>query len=165
MRQNVESLQEMVRDSTRAGSEMKLLVESLSRARDELDRAAGAAGRSTTEIESGIREFAEIQGKLSAELNETRLKAANEFRDATSQITDQVSEQLDTGGGRLETAILNIVNDMENHQKISAEQLGKASHLSRQMTEESRQWSKLAELTRKSLVEATERFVAVVKKS
>jgi len=165
MRQHVESLQELVRDSARAGSDMKLLVESIGRARDELDQVAGAAGRSTAEIESGIRGFAEIQGKLDSELNETRMKAVGEFRAATTRITDQVSEQLDADGGRLQTAILNVVNDMENHQKISAEQLGKASHLSRQMSEESKQWSKLAEHTRKSLVEAVERLVAVVKKS
>ncbi|MCY4269602.1 MAG: hypothetical protein OXE80_05470 [Gammaproteobacteria bacterium] len=165
MRQNVESLREMLKDSVQAGAEMKLLVESMGRAREDLDRAAGAAGKSTAEIESGIREFAEIQGKLSADLNESRLQAVQEFRDATTRITDQVGEELDSGGGRLQSAILNIVNDMENHQKVSAEQLGKASHLSRQMSEETKQWSKLAEHTRKSLVEAVEHLVSVVKKN
>ncbi len=165
MRQNVESLREMLKDSVQAGAEMKLLVESMGQARDGLERAAAAAGRSTAEIESGIREFAEIQGKLSVDLNESRLRAVQEFREATTRITDQVSEELDSGGGRLQSAILNVVNDMENHQKISAEQLGKASHLSRRMSEEAKQWSKLAEHTRKSLVEAVEHLVSVVKKN
>jgi len=164
MRRNVEALQQMLGDSVQAGAEMKLLVESMGRAREDLDRAAGAAGRSTAEMESGIREFAEIQGKLSTDVNESRLQAVKEFREATTQITDQVGEELDSGGGRLQSAILNMVNDMENHQKVSAEQLGKASRLSRQMAEETKQWSKLAEHTRKSLVEATEHLVSVVRK-
>lgn len=88
-----------------------------------------------------------------------------EYRDKTAQITEQVCEQMETGGGYLRNAILKITNDLENHQKVSAKQLSDADTLSKQMSDEITQWSKLAEHTRKSLVEATEQLVNVIKKS
>ena len=165
MQGNVDTLQEMVRDSAGAASEMKLLFESLNRARGELETAASAAGQSTAEIKDGIGKFTEIREKLGAEFNETRLKAVKEYRQATTQITDQVSEQLDIEGGRLRSSILKMASDLDNHQKVGAEQLGKADQLSRRMSDEVREWNKLAEHTRNSLVEATEHLVTVVKKS
>ena len=165
MRENVESLRVMVTNSASAGAEMKLLLEAMNNARSELESVADAAGRSTAEIESGIREFADEKSKLGTELIETRLQAVKEYREATAQITDHVSEQLESGGDRLQSAILKMANDMENHQKVGAEQLGKASQLGRQMSDEAEEWSKLAENTRKSLVEAAEHLVSVVKKN
>lgn len=165
MREHTESLQAMVRDSANAGGEMKRLLESMGNARSELESTAGVASKSTLEIEKGSREFTDIQSNLAAELNETRLKAVKEYRETTAQITEHVSDQMETDGGNLRAAILKMTNDLENNQKIGEEQLSNARQLSKQLSNETTQWGKLAEHTRKSLVEATEHLVNVVKKS
>ncbi len=150
MQEHTDSLREMVKDSANAGRELKRLLESMNVARSELELTAGIATKSTREIEKGSLEFGNIQSKLATELDETRLKAVEEYRESTAQIAEHFSEQ---------------INDLENHQKISTEQLSNARQLSKQMSDESAEWSKLAEHTRKSLVEATEQLVNVVKKS
>ena len=169
MQENVESLQQMVSISANAGSEMKTLIESMSQARKEFNSAAEAANKSTEEIESGIRGFTDAKSKLDSELIETRINAVKDYREATVQFTKHVSEQLESSGDRLQSVILKMANDMENHQKIFSEQLGKASELGKQlgkqMSDEINEWSKLSEHTRKSLVEAADHLVKVVKKS
>lgn len=165
MRENTESLQSMVRDSAGAGAEMKRLLAGMSAARSELEAAAGIAGRSTQEIESSTRRFTDLQSTLATELNEVRVNAVEEYGQATAQIVNQTSEQMKLGGGKLQATLLDLANDLEDHRRIGAEQLNHARKLSNQMAEETSEWNKLSERTRKSLVEATQYLVQLVKKS
>ena len=164
MRENAESLQSMVRDSAAVGAEMKRLLAGMGAARSELEIAAGIANRSTHEIEGTTRRFSDLQSTLVAELNEIRVNAVEEYGQTTAQIANQASEQMKLGGEKLQATILDLTNDLEDHRRIGAEQLDHARELSSQMKSEASEWNKLAERTRKSLLETTEYLVRLVKK-
>ncbi len=165
MRENSKSLQAMVNDAVKASTEMRLLLEGMTSARSELDAAASVVTKSTNELQSSVNEIAGGQEKLVAELNDERLSAVKEYRKTTTQIADRVSEQVESDGAKMSSAIKEISDNLEKHQKIGADQLAQAQFLSKQMAGEAKEWSKLAEHTRKSLVEAIENLVGTVRKS
>ena len=165
MRENAESLQTMVKASAAAGMEMRSLLESMSSARNELAAMADAANKSVRDLSTGMREVVDGQVKAVVELSEARQNAVREYGKATAQIADSLAEQVETDGDRMRTAILKVTDDLENHQRVGEGQLAQAQQLNKQMEGEAREWSKLAEHTRKSLVEAVERLVGAVSKN
>ena len=112
-----------------------------------------------------MREVIDGQDKVVVELNEARLNAVKEYRKATAQIADNIAEQVETDGEKMRSAILKVTDDLENHRRVGEDQLAQAQHLSKQMEGEVREWSKLAEHTRKSLVKVVESLVSAVSKS
>lgn len=165
MRANVESMQAMVANAADAGAGMKSLVESMVNARAGLDSVASAASGSAARVTDSIHRFAEIQNTLASDLEDVRVQAVTDYKEATRKVNLAISEQLDSDTGKLRDSLDQAVDRIDTHNQASAENLSQARDLSRQMTAETAHWKKLSEQTRKSLVSAVEQLVRVVGKN
>ena len=122
---NAGSLQAMVRHSADAGTEMKNFLEGMNQVRSELAAATRATSDST-------RELANVQQKLALDLDETSARAVQAHGKATEQITRQVTEQVESGWGQLQLAILQLVENLEQQQKSAVAQIERAQKLDQQ---------------------------------
>ena len=164
MNAHATEMRKMAQDSADARRGITQFIEQIEDSHRRLQATADAADNAARSAASSAGAIARIESSLESDLKRVGEAALHGYQAAATELTNNAREQLETD--RIEwLKNANGANaELDRHREASADSLKQAQRLSQEMSEEAKQWGKLAEHTRRALVDVIDRLAERVTK-